>query len=89
MMENNGFFGKLLEKVESIVNFKGNDEEKLKEICELLQRGFLTTTGLVSTLLIHRKDKELTLGGPFTGEPTEHLRIPFGKDVCGEAAEKR
>jgi GAF domain-containing protein len=29
---------------------------------------------------------ELVLG-PFVGEPTEHVRIPFGKGICGQAAE--
>jgi L-methionine (R)-S-oxide reductase len=32
--------------------------------------------------------RELVLG-PFVGEPTEHVRIPFGRGVCGQAAERR
>ncbi len=32
--------------------------------------------------------KELYLG-PYAGDPTEHTRIPFGKGICGQAAEKR
>ena len=27
--------------------------------------------------------------GPFVGEPTEHVRIPFGRGICGQAAERR
>ncbi|HEC81687.1 MAG TPA: GAF domain-containing protein [Thermoplasmatales archaeon] len=88
MKENNGFFDKLLEKVEGIVNSKGNDEEKLKEICELLQRKVSHYNWVGFYLVDPSKDKELTLG-PFAGEPTEHLRIPFGKGVCGQAAEKK
>lgn len=26
--------------------------------------------------------------GPFEGEPTEHLRIPYGRGICGQAAER-
>lgn len=29
----------------------------------------------------------LLLLGPFSGEPTDHLRIPYGRGVCGQAAE--
>jgi len=25
--------------------------------------------------------------GPFVGEPTEHVRIPYGKGICGQTAE--
>lgn len=31
--------------------------------------------------------RELALG-PYQGAPTEHLRIPFGKGVCGQAADR-
>jgi len=27
--------------------------------------------------------------GPYVGEPTEHTRIPFGRGICGQAAETR
>jgi len=33
------------------------------------------------------KMNELVLG-PFVGDPTEHVRIPFGKGICGQAAER-
>lgn len=31
-------------------------------------------------------NKELVLG-PFVGAPTEHVRIPYGRGICGRAAE--
>ena len=27
--------------------------------------------------------------GPYVGDPTQHVRIPFGQGVCGLAAEKQ
>lgn len=27
--------------------------------------------------------------GPFVGEPTEHVRIPIGRGICGQAAERK
>lgn len=33
------------------------------------------------------EDGKLKLG-PFVGEPTEHVEIPFGVGICGQAAER-
>lgn len=30
--------------------------------------------------------EQLLVLGPFSGEPTEHLHIPFGRGICGQAA---
>ena len=32
--------------------------------------------------------RELVLG-PFSGETTQHVRIPFGRGICGQAAESQ
>ncbi len=29
---------------------------------------------------------EFLILGPFVGEPTEHVKIPFGRGICGQAA---
>lgn len=42
----------------------------------------------VGFYLVDKAKKELVLG-PFVGEPTEHIRIPFGRGICGQAAERR
>jgi len=31
--------------------------------------------------------ERLLVLGPFSGAPTEHLRIPYGRGICGQAAE--
>ena len=36
---------------------------------------------------IARRTEALLDLGPFAGESTEHLLIPFGKGICGQAAE--
>ena len=33
-------------------------------------------------------ERELKLG-PYVGAPTDHVRIPFGRGICGQAAERR
>lgn len=59
----------------------------LQLICALLQRevphydwfGFYFAVPGESLLAL----------GPFEGEPTEHVRIPFGSGICGLAADRR
>lgn len=58
--------------------------QKRQEICDLLERsiayydwvGFYFKNG----------DKEELKLAEFTGEPTEHTIIPFGKGICGQVA---
>lgn len=35
------------------------------------------------------QESETLILGPFVGEPTEHVRIPFGAGICGQAAERK
>lgn len=39
--------------------------------------------------LVDKYEKDLLNLGPFIGEPTEHTKIPFGKGICGQAADKK
>ncbi len=32
--------------------------------------------------------EQMLVLGPFEGKPTEHLRIPYGRGICGQAAER-
>lgn len=59
-------------------------EEKLQELCEFLQKempnydwvGFYFASEDAATLHL----------GPYAGEPTDHVVIPFGKGICGQVA---
>ena len=74
----------LKEKVTEIIALKSAKNDKLQNICDLLERevsyydwvGFYFKNG----------DKEELKLGQFTGEPTEHTIIPFGKGICGQVA---
>ncbi|WP_234568273.1 GAF domain-containing protein [Rhodohalobacter sp. 614A] len=76
----------ILNKVESIVSTDQKRDDKLRAICELLdeQIDVFDWTGFYLTS--PEEDKMLILG-PYVGEPTDHIRIPFGKGICGQAAE--
>lgn len=59
-------------------------DEKLRRVCELLASQ-VPHYDWVGFYLVGERGDELVLG-PFVGEPTEHVRIPFGRGVCGRAA---
>ena len=56
----------------------------LQRVCELLRRE-VPWYDWVGYYLAVPAERLLVLG-PFAGEPTEHLRIPYGRGICGQAA---
>lgn len=58
--------------------------EQLSAICELLQTT-IPNYDWVGFYFANHEDKTLRLRA-FSGEPTEHTIIPFGKGICGQVA---
>jgi len=81
-------FDTLLERVNRIVEDNICIGDKLQLICSVLQENVPHYDWVGFYLVDRRKEDELVLG-PFVGEPTEHKRIPFGRGVCGRAADER
>ncbi|MEJ5230114.1 MAG: GAF domain-containing protein [Pseudothermotoga sp.] len=77
-------FEDLLNQIEEILK-KADLNESMKRICELLYSNVAYYDWVGFYLVDENKRDELVLG-PFVGEPTEHVRIPFGKGICGQAA---
>ncbi len=84
-MPGNSNYKELLGWVESILASPGTRDEKLQAICSLLEKR-VDHYHWVGIYLAHEAKGELVLG-PYVGEPTEHVRIPFGEGICGRAAE--
>ena len=71
-------------QVNQIIISDSSKEVKLQNICDLLENtvsyydwvGFYFKNG----------DKEELKLAQYTGEPTEHTIIPFGKGICGQVA---
>lgn len=80
-------FRVLLNQAKGIVDGPLERNEKLQAICELLHDG-VEYYNWVGFYLVDAPKAELVLG-PFVGEPTEHVRIPFGRGICGQAAERK
>ncbi len=83
--EEKAAFNSLLERVREICDTSPAPAERLESVCELLKEN-LPGYDWVGIYLVDESKNELVLG-PFAGEPTEHVRIPFGRGICGQAAE--
>ncbi|MCK5739666.1 GAF domain-containing protein [bacterium] len=78
----------LLNGIDITISSEASVIEKLTQICQILANrvdyydwgGFYLTDP--------QKKDELFLG-PYVGAPTDHVRIPFGKGICGQAAEAK
>ena len=86
-------FDSLLKEIEKIIqkNEKGSENHRaviLKEICQFLNQKVPYYDWVGFYLVDVEKNRELYLG-PYVGEPTEHTRIPFGRGICGQAAETK
>ncbi len=78
----------LIEKIREIVNSKLDKDGKLKGVCKLLRDNVSHYDWVGFYRVDKTRGNELILG-PFEGKPTEHVRIPFGRGICGQAAELR
>jgi len=81
-------FNFLLKKVRETVVGSYDTTEKLFTICTLLMDTVPYYDWVGFYLVDPPGNKELVLG-PFVGEPPEHVRIPFGTGICGQAAERK
>ncbi len=80
-----GRLAPLLERADAIVSAAADRDEGLASLCRLLAE--VPTYDWVGFYLAEAARRMLVLG-PFVGEPTEHVRIPYGRGICGQAAER-
>jgi len=79
-------FENLFSEFQAIVMEGNTREDTLVNLCRLLQER-VPYYNWVGFYLVERGN-QLVLG-PFDGEPTEHIRIEFGRGICGQAAERQ
>ncbi|MGQ9561741.1 MAG: GAF domain-containing protein [Candidatus Oleimicrobiaceae bacterium] len=80
-------FAALLRTVATILDWPSDRGRRLQAICNLLKEQ-VRHYDWVGFYLVGNTPDLLVLG-PFAGEPTEHVRIPFGRGVCGQAAARK
>ena len=75
---------KLQQEIINIIDNTASIEEKLQAICDYLKQE-VPHYNWVGFYFRNGSKKELKLA-QFSGEPTEHTIIPFGKGICGQVA---
>jgi len=72
------------QQVDKIISSNNSIGSKLQSICDLLKNN-LPNYDWVGFYFRNGDKEELKLA-EFSGEPTEHTIIPFGKGICGQVA---
>jgi L-methionine (R)-S-oxide reductase len=80
-------FDLLRKEIESILDGPEQIKPKMQAICQLLTDR-VPYYNWVGFYLGDESTRMLELG-PYVGEPTEHVKIPFGRGICGQAAERK
>ena len=78
-------YAEIARRIESVVETSTEADELMQIVCEVLSREIAHYDWVGFYL---RSGNELLLG-PYVGEPTEHMRIPIGRGICGQAAARR
>ena len=80
-------YEELLSEVAAIVSSEPAPVDKLASVCELLRERVAHYDWVGFYLVDPVQPRELVLG-PYSGAHTDHSHIPFGRGVCGQAAER-
>lgn len=80
-------FTALMVEINAILESSGRITPKMQAIGQLL-KDRVPYYDWVGFYLGDESTRMLELG-PFAGEPTEHVKIPFGRGICGQAAQRR
>lgn len=75
-------------EVDRIMKEGGKRDRILLSVCRLLEESVEIFDWVGFYLVDPEAERELVLG-PYVGEETDHVRIPFGRGICGQAAETR
>lgn len=98
--EKNELFSSLIHKVSettrpvtrpvthAVTHAEDNPDKALQAVCEVLRKEVPHYDWVGFYLVDPGKERELVLG-PYAGAPTEHVRIPFGYGICGQAAQRK
>jgi L-methionine (R)-S-oxide reductase len=84
-MSRGEIFETLSGEIMAIADGDAAPREKLECMCELF-RSSIPGYDWVGFYLIDPSARDELVLGPYAGAPTDHLRIPFGKGICGRAA---
>ena len=62
--------------------------EAMQHVCELIHNR-LDYYDWVGFYMVSKTEERMLELGPYVGEHTDHVKIPFGKGICGQTAESQ
>ena len=77
----------LLSLCKKVITAEGERDDLLSAVCFLLN-GEVEHYNWVGIYIADERKKIMHLGS-YAGEPTEHVKIPYGKGICGQVAESK
>lgn len=77
----------IMVEIQSAIEREGGRDEKLSAVCGIVQER-IPRCDWVGFYLVDVESPDELILGPFVGEATEHVRIPLGKGICGQAAKR-
>jgi GAF domain-containing protein len=80
-------FDTLLRQVRALATGDGGPRARARAICDLL-RAEVPHYDWVGFYLVDPPGSRDLVLGPYSGAPTDHTHIPFGRGICGQAAER-
>lgn len=88
ILEKDELFEQLITRAETVLQEKRAQAAKLRAVCKLLADN-VSYYDWVGFYVVDKEQADQLVLGPFVGEPTEHVRIPFGRGICGQAASRK
>lgn len=87
MTEKQRNYERILNAIDAVDGGAEDPETGLRRICEILSERVSYFDWVGFYLVDPEAERELILG-PYVGEATDHTRIPFGRGICGQAADR-
>ena len=85
MEDKKALFATIRSDIDKLLASGGSLERKLEGIANILSNE-IDYYDWVGFYLVEDPAKDELVLGPYVGAETEHVRIPFGKGICGQAA---
>ncbi len=86
MTSNTAIFDQILEETNNFCQTSGiGFTASMEFVCKQIHSK-LDKYDWVGFYLCSQEEKDMLILGPYVGEATDHIKIPFGKGICGQAA---
>jgi len=87
-MEKKAIFDGIIKEIKTFLNQPHSGDSAMRFISESIHQK-LSDYDWVGFYLVSKTEERMLELGSYVGEHTDHLKIPFGKGICGQTAESQ